>query len=271
MRYPLMKTALLALLLLAPSGAEAQVAPSVKSLGQPGPQSFLFVGNSFYYYNNGITQHIAGLERGLGRPVHRSTMATIGGSGLDWHDVESYLRPDAVGSYEFDEGNNIVFNTAEKKYDATVMMDCSQCPIHPTLAPVFNKTVKQDADIVRRHGAIPILFMSWAYADKPEMTAALAQAYTQAGNDNNALVIPAGLAFARALKGRPNVRLYVADNRHPTMAGTYLAAATTYAALQGRSPEASSYTAGLDSDLASYLRSVAWATVQAYYNGSITN
>jgi hypothetical protein len=197
-------------------------------------------------------------------------MATIGGSGLDWHDVDSYFRPDAVGSYVFDDKNNIIFNTDEKKYDAAVMMDCSQCPINPTLAPVFVRTVKQDADIVRRHGAIPILFMSWAYADKPEMTASLAEAYTRAGNDNNALVIPAGLAFARALRGRPNLRLYVADNRHPTMAGTYLAAATTYAAIQGRSPEGSSYTAGLDSDLASFLRSVAWATVQAYYSGSIT-
>lgn len=262
---------LLAAVLLAPTMASAQTAPMVKSLAPDLPQSFLFIGNSFYYFNNGFTRHIAGIERGLGGPVHRATMATIGGSGLDWHDVESYFRPGAVGSYDFDGKNNIVFAPPGKVYDAAVMMDCSQCPIHPQLAPVFTKSAKLDSDIVRKHGAVPILFMSWAYADKPDMTGPLAEAYTKAGNDNGALVIPAGLAFARAQKGRPAIQLYINDNRHPTLAGTYLAAATTYAAIQGRSPEASTYTAGLDADLASYLRSVAWATVQAYFNGSVTN
>ena len=245
--------------------------PQVTSLGSPAPQSYLWIGNSFFYYNNGITQHVAGLEHGMGGPVHRSTMATIGGSGMDWHDVDSYFRPNAVGAYNFDAQNNIIFNTAEKKFDAAVLMDCSQCPIHPTLAPVFVKTAKQDADIVRRHGAVPILFMSWAYRDKPEMTAQLAEAYTKAGNDDGALVIPAGLAFARALKARPGLALYVADNRHPTLAGTYLAAATSYGALNGRSPEPSTYTAGLDPELAAFLRATAWATVQAYYGGDVVN
>ena len=271
MRQTLLSLLLAAALFVAPALAVAQTAPFVKTLAPQKPNNFLFIGNSFYYFNNGITRHIAGLERGLGGPVHRATMATIDGSGLDWHDVESYFRPGAVGYYDIDASNTLTFAPPGKIYDAAVMMDCSQCPIHPQLAPVFVKQVKLDSDIVRKHDAIPILFMSWAYADKPGMTAALAEAYTKAGNDNGALVIPAGLAFARALKGRPDVRLYIEDNRHPTMAGTYLAAATTYGAIQGRSPEASTYTAGLDGDLASYLRSVAWATVQAYYNGSVTN
>jgi hypothetical protein len=39
--------------------------------------------------------------------------------------------------------------------------------------------------------------MTWAYKDKPEKTAQLAEQYIIAGNDNDALVIPAGLAFAQ--------------------------------------------------------------------------
>ena len=42
-------------------------------------------------------------------------------------------------------------------------------------------------------------FMSWAYADKPEMTAQLAEAYTVAGNANNALVIRPGLPLRSAI------------------------------------------------------------------------
>ena len=100
------------------SGAWAQTAPQVTTLGPKPPATYLYIGNSFFYYNNGITNHLTGLVRGAGAnaPAHRATMATIGGSGFDWHDVESYFRPNAVGSYIFDQNNNIVFNTAAAIY-----------------------------------------------------------------------------------------------------------------------------------------------------------
>ena len=145
------------------------------------------------------------------------------------------------------------------------MMDCSQCPIHPTLQAVFAEYAKKNAEIVRAHGAIPIFFMSWAYSDKPEMTAQLAEAYTVAGNANNALVIPAGLAFAKARAKQPELNLYQPDKRHPSLAGTYLAACTTFAALTGRSPVGNSYHAGIDEPTARFLQEVAWETVQDYY------
>jgi hypothetical protein len=107
--------------------------------------------------------------------------------------------------------------------------------------------------------------MSWAYADKPEMTAQLAEAYTIAGNDNNALVIPAGLAFARAREKQPELNLYAPDKRHPSLAGTYLAACTLFAALTGRSPVGNSYHAGIDEPTARFLQTVASETVQDYY------
>ena len=102
--------------------------------------------------------------------------------------------------------NNVVFNKLDKLFDVAIMMDCSQCPIHPTLKSVFTEYAKKDSDIVRAKGAKPVFFMSWAYADKPEMTAQLAEAYTIAGNDNNALVIPAGLAFAKAVSKQPEAQ-----------------------------------------------------------------
>ena len=103
------------------------------------------------------------------------------------------------------------------------------------------------------------------------MTASLAEAYTRAGNVTGALVIPAGLAFARVLKARPELILHMPDKRHPTLAGTYLAAATAYGALYGRSPEANTYTAGLDPELAHFLRAEAWATVRDYRTGAVVN
>jgi hypothetical protein len=248
--------------------AQTQTRPAVTSLGPDYPKSTIFIGNSFFYYNNGMPDHLGHLQKAAD-PEHqaeyRNTMVTIGGSGLDWHDVESYLRPNAIGSYSFDGQNNIVFNKPGKLFDAAVMMDCSQCPIHPTLKAAFTVSTKKDSEIVRAHGARPIFFMSWAYADRPEMTAALAEAYTVAGNANNALVIPAGLAFARAKQKQPELNLYAPDKRHPSLAGTYLAACTTLAALTGRSPVGNTYLAGLDQPTARFLQEVAWETVQDYY------
>jgi hypothetical protein len=250
------------------TAAVAQTKPVVTSLGPDFPKTAIFIGNSFFYYNNGLPGHLSLMEKAAD-PEHkldyRNTMVTIGGSGFDWHDVESYFRPNAIGNYSFDEQNNVVFNKLDKLFDVAVMMDCSQCPIHPKLKPVFTEFIKKDSDIVRAHGARPVFFMSWAYADKPEMTAQLAEAYTIAGNANNALVIPAGLAFARAISKQPELNLYVADKRHPSLAGTYLASCVVFAALSGRSPVGNAHLAGIDAPTAKFLQEVAWETVREYY------
>ena len=62
--------------------------------------------------------------------------------------------------------------------------------------------MKKQTDTVVKHVARPAFFMTWAYKDKPEKTAKLAEQYIIAGNDNDALVIPAGLAFADQQKIR---------------------------------------------------------------------
>jgi hypothetical protein len=260
----LLISATVALAACAPMKPAPGPVPRVDAIRTP-PTSAVYIGNSFFYFNNGITSHINPLiAAGMPGYQHRSTMITISGSGADWHDVESYFRPKAVGNYSFDASNNVVFNKLDKLFDVAVMMDCSQCPLHPQLKGIFTEYAKKNSEIVRSHGARPVFFMSWAYKDKPEMTAQLAAAYTQAGKDNNAQVIPAGLAFARSVAVRPDLELYIADKRHPTLAGSYLAACTTYASLFRKSPVGLAYTAGLDPAVARHLQTMAWETVQAY-------
>jgi hypothetical protein len=252
--------------------AFAQTKPKLVDVGIESPKTSIYIGNSFFYYNNSMHGHVAALSRAAdpkNKAAYRSTSVTISGSGFDWHDVEGYFRPNAIGRYSFDENNNIVFNTLDRLFDIAIMMDCSQCPIHPQLRPIFTEFAKKGADTARRHGAKPVFFMSWAYADRPEMTAQLAEAYTIAGNENNAFVIPAGLAFARSIAKRPELNLYVSDKRHPSLLGTYLAAATIYAALYRETPVGNAYTAGLDVDTARFLQTVAWETVQDYYGSAL--
>jgi hypothetical protein len=253
-------------LALAATDLSAQTKPARSAIGSEPARSLLWVGNSFFYYNNSMHGHFNSLAlAGDPERKYRGTSVTISGSGIDWHDMASYLRPDGIGKYSFVGDNEIVFNKPGRQFDAVIMMDCSQCPIHPQLKSVFHDYVKKNAEIIVKHGARPALFMSWAYKDKPEMTAQLAEQYTIAGNANDALVIPAGLAFAKAIAKRPDLELYVPDKRHPSLAGTYLGACTAYAALLGKSPVGIKYTAGLDPELAGFLQAIAQETVQEYY------
>ena len=244
----------------------AQTKPTVLNVGIEHPASAIYIGNSFFYYNNGLSGHVGRLLTAADPQYKfRSTLVTIGGSGFDWHDVDSYFRPNAVGSYSFDAKNNIVFNKLDKLFDVAILMDCSQCPVHPQLKKVFWEYAKKHSEAVRKHNTTPVFFMSWAYADVPEMTAQLAEQYTKAGNENNALVIPAGLAFARAVKQRPELNLYANDKRHPSLLGTYLAASTVYASLFKKSPVGLQYTAEIEAGTTKFLQTVAWETVQEYF------
>jgi hypothetical protein len=246
-------------------GAQAQTKPVRTEVGAEPAKVFLWMGNSFFYYNNSMHGHFAALANAAEpKGGYRGVSVTISGSGMDWHDLESYLRPNGIGRYSFVANNEIVFNKPGRQFDAAIMMDCSQCPVHPQLQGSFRDFVKKNSEIAVKAGVRPVLFMSWAYKDKPEMTQQLAEAYTQAANANDTLVIPAGLAFARAMASRPEVELYAADKRHPSLAGTYLATCTAWAALTKKSPVGNSYTAGLAPELARFLQTVAWDSVQDY-------
>jgi hypothetical protein len=243
--------------------------PKIHDIGMTTPLTTIaFIGNSFFYYNNGITSYLTELvAEGFPGQKKRYSQITISGAGLDWHDVESYLRPNAIIKYSFDEANNVVFKDPEETlFDVVIMQDNSQGPIHPQLKNVFVEYAKKHCDTVHRHGSIPVLFMTWAYVDRPEMTEQLATAYTQVGNDNSVLVIPAGLAFARSLAERPDIKLVIEDKKHPTPEGTYLSAATVYAALFKKSPVGLKYNGGLDDAVTRHLQGIAWETVQAYYS-----
>lgn len=254
----------LAAALAAAGAAIAQPKPARTELGGDAANTLLWVGNSFFYYNNSMHGHVSRLVQGDKSIKHRGVSVTISGSGIDWHDMESYLGPGRIGKYSFVAGNAIKFNPPGRQFDAVMFMDCSQCPVHPELKPVFHEYAKRHSETIRASGARPILFMSWAYKDKPEMTAQLAEQYTIAGKANGAQVVPAGLAFAKSVARRPGLELYAPDKRHPSLEGTYLAACTVYGALLGKSPVGNAYTAGLPADVAAHLQSVAWETVREY-------
>ena len=153
----------LSLLIGITSIASAQTKPKRTDIGVDVPKSFLWVGNSFFYYNNSMHSHVGALARAADPDSkYRAVSVTISGSGIDWHDMQSYFRPGGIGKYSFVGDNEIVFNSPGKQFDAVIVMDCSQCPIHPKLQGVFHEYAKKQTQITVENGARPVFFMSWA-------------------------------------------------------------------------------------------------------------
>ena len=151
-----------------------------------------------------------------------------------------------------------------EEWDVVVMQGHSLGPISEATVEPFRAAAREYSGYIRNHGARPVFFMTWAYTGKSEMTARLDAAYSGIGRELNAQVVPVGLAFATVTEQRPDIALRINDGRHPTLAGTYLAACTFYAALHNESPSGLVYTAGLDEKEAAYLQRVAWKTVIDY-------
>jgi len=215
------------------------------------PARILFVGNSFTYYNNSLHKHFRKLTwaSGLFTPENSwSRIMTISGGHL----------PEHAGGFE-----NVL---SSEHWDVVVMQGHSLGPISEGTAEPFRKAARRFAAISRKRGTRPVFFMTWAYTGKPEMTVQLDQAYTDIGRELDAQVVPVGLAFATVTAERPDIPLRIDDGRHPSLAGTYLAACTFFAALYDQSPEGLPYDAGLGNDTALYLQQVAWQTVQDYAN-----
>ena len=243
----------------------AEETPLLTSPQVENPKSVVFIGNSFFYYNNGVHKPTLGMVKAspaLGKG-HRFRNITINSSSLEWHDIESYVTNEKIGSFSI-TSENLYKKYEPEKYDLAIMMDCSQCPIHPDRKDLFNFYVDSHSQTLRNFAVEPSLLMTWAYKDKPEMINGLSSAYIAAGNRNNIMVFPVGLAFQLSQLENPSIELYTPDKRHPSKAGTYLMAAVIYSSIYNVSPINNSYDYDLGSEVQLKLQETAWKSLLSY-------
>jgi len=94
------------------------------------------------------------------------------------------------------------------------------------------------ADIVKQHGAKPIFFMTWADKKKPEQHKEILKTYETLALKNKCRMSPVGIAWERARKLAPHIKLYREDTEvsYPTPHGTYLTAACLFVTIFRQSP-----------------------------------
>lgn len=240
------------------TASTAQEAPVRDRLDGEKPHRILFVGNSYFYYGDSLHNHVVRMAReAYPDEDFNFRSATISGAYLDFHDLDSYLEPGKLG---YDE-----------PFDTVVLQDNSSAATTPERAR-FDATIAAMDATIDAYGARTVLYMTPAYTElnakyDATMLDQIDAGYTEAGNAADALVIPVGLAFALAYERRPDMELHKDfDGSHPTLEGTYLAAATTFAALYEASVvgNAYDYYGSVPVEDTAFLQQVAEDAVAAY-------
>lgn len=235
---------------------------AVTQLTNPRPTRILFVGNSYFYYNDSLHNHVQRMA--VAANVVRASevtykSATIGGAALRDHAIDHLLDPSNL--------------RVEAKFEAVVMQGISSAALSENSRKRFTETAIAYAGKVRAAGGEPVLYMIPAYVpphrqSRADMIDDIASLYIETGNRIGALVIPVGLAFDEAYRRRPDIELHKSfDGSHPSLLGTYLAAATTFAAIYQTSPIGNSYDyfGTVSSEDAEFLQQVAHDTVAKFH------
>lgn len=237
-----LSAALCAALLAVPVGAatgEPQTAASP-------PERILFVGNSHTARYGGLDRLVGGFVAAEQTPrPYESDSLTKGGVTLEYHWGNG--APDRIRTGGFD----------------TVVLQ-GYLPGAPTpSADTFLMHGRLLDSVISEAGAETVFFMTWPRSSKDWSTIEdVVEAHRQLSLELDARVAPAALAFERARAERPDLTLIDEDGVHATWEGAYLAAATVYATLYGRSPEGLDFVNGVEPETAGFLQRVAWQTVQ---------
>lgn len=247
---------------LFPALVMAETNSQLNALVSPNPQQILYVGNSYQYYNNSLHNYVKRMAEAAYPDTAdqlNSKSVTISGAYLSQHDITSYLFPGALGLPD--------------PFDVVVLQGHSGAALSDEKQQEFRDAVLRHHKNIKATGAETVLYMTPAYSEDhnsydPDMTGKIEELYTSVGNEIDAPVVPVGLAFQNAYEQRPELALHVAyDGSHPSPEGSYLAAATVFAAFYDTSVVGNPYTyyGRIDEDVAAFLQQVAEDTVAEYY------
>lgn len=180
----------------------------------------LFAGNSYTYFEN-LPQVVSVLSEKTGT-VLLTEKSTIGGAKLSehWRGARGLKTRQMI-----EKGG----------YDIVVLQEWSLGTVNEEDSAVYYLGLF--SDLVRKNGAKPYYYMTWAREKSPEQQAVISRVYRETALANNATVVPVGESWAMARAERPNFRLYFPDGSHPAELGTYLAACVFVATITGELPE----------------------------------
>ena len=235
----------------------------ITALKNKNPERVLYIGNSYLYYNDSLHNHVRRmLEEDYLKEIDTTNykLVTISGSRSWHHNVDHPLNYKKIG--------------AKKPFELVIIQGGSGETDTKSERKIFSDSVEEIVNKVHASGAEAALYMIHAYVTphknaNPKMITDIKKMYIEAGNKNDALVIPVGIAFENAYSAMPNIELHKPfDGSHPSLLGTYLAACVVFGSITQRSPLGLNYNyfnTINDSDR-EFLQKIAHETVENFYN-----
>ena len=179
----------------------------------------LFVGNSYVYYNN-PSQLINLLTESMSTQLI-CTKSTVGGAhlGEHWRGLRGLQSREII---------------KEKKHDIIVIQDNSMWPIEHKDSLLYYGALF--CDLIRKQGARPYLYTTWARQKTPETQTVITNAYQELANTTAATRVPVGDAWQLAREQHPEMNLFFSDGSHPSNLGTFLIALSFIKKITGALP-----------------------------------
>lgn len=179
----------------------------------------LFVGNSYVYYNN-LAQLINLLTEGMETQLI-CTKSTVGAAhlGEHWRGLRGLRSKEII---------------SQQKNDIVVIQDNSMWPIEHKDSLLLYGTMF--CDFIRKQGAKPFLYTTWARQKTPETQSLITSAYQELANTTAATRVPVGDAWQLAREQYPEMNLFFTDGSHPSNLGTFLIALSFIKKITGQLP-----------------------------------
>ena len=175
----------------------------------------LFIGNSHTYFND-MPQLFRQICESLGVRKPNVTMLAYSGRTLRWHTKEYF---------------SIRFALLYGQFDYCVIQQLG----HPF--PGLEKTepeVKTLVSLCRSVGTKPVLYMTWAKKENPELISEISKVYRTLSERYDTLLAPIGELFETLRVQHSEIELYWSDGSHASKNASYLIAATFAALLTGQ-------------------------------------
>ena len=220
----------------------------------------LFVGNSHTYLNN-MPWMFDSLSESVGRVVIVD-MSAPGGYTLEQHST-----------------NTTTINMiSQGDWDYVVLQEQSQIPtINYWRFNSMYPAARRLDSLITQHYESTAFFMTWGwkyggqmiyngdsspvFVNYFHMQESVRVAYESIAAELSVTLCPVGMAWKRARTIDTLVDLWMSDNYHPTLKGSYLTACVFYSVFFHSSPVGLTYTAGLSPEDALFFQNIAWYTV----------
>jgi hypothetical protein len=181
--------------------------------------NILFVGNSYIYFEN-LPQIISIISEGT-KVKLVTKKSTIGAAKLSQH-------------WKSERGLKTKEMIRNGNFDIVVLQEQSMGTIVEPDSVL--KYTKLFCDYIKKYGAKPYLYLTWAREKVPQYQEIISKIQLQAATENDVKIVPVGKAWALAKQLRPDIELYILDGSHPTYIGTFLTACVFVSTILGELP-----------------------------------